>query len=369
MFSSISKAWDEVSGEGQTNGNSVKFSDSERESLSRKKGHYIHYDRSKNPLDRIKKPEGRRGSPRILQTTKESKQNSLWGSALKNLSKVFKKEDGELGDMKDYMNGMIKVPKERQRSIRPQQIDKPNTEYLETNLINSRRRKRTDTIGSKFDSPGSSFNEKFKRRRHHDISETPKYEKYSKFEINVPKYTYQDKDNERHNLRNILNYSNSLEKEKINNNIVHEDSYRFHKYGSNDLSTGPKKIKFSKLTALDLPSSPILYNNERTTPVVEGQITTTNHHENSIVDTSKIDELCKKVEQLENTVESLRDELRQANERSVQLENTEQSNDHTILKGIDDSESLDHFKFEDDQEIARPLSPVKVDLDRFKFIR
>ncbi len=363
MFSSISKAWNEVSDEsGGDKESSVKFSQSTRDS-PRRNGHYIHYDKSKNPLDRIRKTEGKKGSPRILKPSNDNKQNSVWGSALKNLSKVFKKDDGELGSMKEYMNGMIKVPKERKELVRSKRGDTLSIGDLDKDNVNereSRRRRRTDTISSRVESIGNSFN-RYKKRRNGDPTEVPKYGSYSKFEIDVPKYQYQKETN-----NGYENYSTAVDTRYHSN----ETSWKAHT--PTDSKPASQGLTFSKITAHDLPSSPIYHNTQSSLSKEHSKksnLSLENNVDKSYIDSSRIEQLCKKVEQLENTVEGLRDELRQANEKSLQLEKSINSNDHSILKDLDKTDDMPHFKFEDDNNISRPLSPVKVDLDRFKFIR
>jgi len=400
MFSSISKAWNEVSDEGNSK---VKFSESNHDPSKKGNGHYIHYDKSKNPLDRLKKPDTRKGSPRILKPRTENKQNSLLGSALKNLTKVFKKDDGELGEMKSYINGMIKKPEDNKsalsRSGRSKTANMADFERLGIEGRSSRRRRRTDTISSKFDNIGKSVNSDRYKKRHYDTGiDPPKYvSKYDskRYDIDIPKYEnnihdagpkyerknydvdfdipkYESKqsykkinDVPKYDSNNVPKYPTSLEKEGSLSNR----SWRIEKHDSKTPNSGSKNIQFKKLTALDLPSSPIFYKDspskietKRANETIDSQV------DRSVLDSSRIEELCKKVEQLESTVDGLKDELRLANEKSIQIERSVQSNE-SVTKSNDQSDGLEHFKFGDDRDISRPLSPVKVDLDRFKFIR
>lgn len=381
MFDSISKAWNEVSGEGEVGG--VKFADSAKKG-SKKTDYYIHYDKPKlNPLERVRKAEGnRKGSPRILKPANEGRVNSVLGSALKNLTKVFKRDDGELGDMKEYMNGMIKASNDRQGLNRRSRSSTLNLEELDsqgTGERSSRRRRRTDTISSKLESLSNSFSTDRKRRR--------RYETEVKYQASLPpKYNYstgKDLDD----IEKIYTSKHDLDKEFKHNTYNLDDDFKYDFQSSTSLnrktdnkvidaswkkkdsplgtSSEKKGIQFKKLTALDLPSSPTLFeSNKAEDKKVD---ITLDSNAGKAVDSSRIEELYKKVELLENTVEGLRDELRQANEKSIQMEKSIRSNE-SILKD-ESMEDIEQFKFEKDIDLSRPLSPVKVDLDRFKFIR
>lgn len=327
MFSSITKAWNEVAEETDTD-TSVRFTPVSRRPQSSK--HYIQHDRaSKNPLDRLKRdPAIRRGSPRVLKPSNENKKNlGIWNT-LGKIGKVFKGEDSELKGMKNYMDGMI--------TKRPRFDEgRPNG-----------ARDRSASL-ERVQSRVESVNERAERFARENASpEKP-----------------QAKPHQQPHMKRI--YLKDLsEAESSRDSIVdkiHRRSLRAHTVDSSLRSA-----------ARNMPSSPL-----ESRPVAS-----------TAGPNDSVKELTRKVAHLEDTLESLVAELRQSNERSRQLEESirgqqeflkQEHSNHTILRSedmdklpapmtivTDPAEEAVEDEFE---EVSRSLSPVKLDLRRFKFVK
>jgi hypothetical protein len=328
MFRSISKAWSEVADESMQD-HSVRFSPSSRQPAQHEK-HYIHYDKpSKNPLDRVRRNGEfiRRGSPRVLKPSNENKKNSgIWGT-LGKIGKAFKGENTELNSMKSYMDGMI--------TKRPQ---------------SGTTSRRLDSIRSR----AESINDRAERFARENASpERPSREQLRYQETKRPQ------------MRRI--YLKDLSEAESSRDSISEKVQR-RPLRSSAIDTP------SVLPHHDVPSSPYTHKND------------------SARDSSEVRELSKKVSILENTLESLIVELRNTNERSQQLENSlrlqteflkSELSNHTILKSEDmdrlpepkpeakQETALEGTKDESEdefEEVNKSLSPVKLDLKRFKFI-
>ncbi|CDR41940.1 CYFA0S08e01816g1_1 [Cyberlindnera fabianii] len=425
MFNSISRAWNETADEGEADSSadhSVRFSPSTRGSdLRRRAGHYIHYDKPssvvKNPLERLRRGSERtsirRGSPRILKPVsdgraqkmrntenKSSSGGGLWG-ALGKLGKVFKTDDSELGTMKQYMNGMIDgapengtrrgvkrpvdLAKSRLDSIK-QRADEVNQRAARFTLDNEspekKRVKVTEPVKRPaemrrihlkdlrdLDSSRDNLSERVHRRRVHTISSNP--------------------DTTATSTATPL-HSSLARAASLNAAVTSTKTYNIH----------------------DIPSSPM-----REPPL--DQATPINGTVNDSVNISQstLTNLTKKLELLENTVESLKEELKASNQRSQHLETSlnevkrEQTViDNTILKS-EEMEKINVYEpqshnlvssekpsisntrsqtpqakisaspnvgkdatapnTDDDEfeEVNRSLSPIKLDLHKFKYVK
>lgn len=295
MFDSISKVWNEVAEEG--NESSVEF-----QPTSRKSSHYMHYDKPGRTLLRKQSGAARRfGSPRILKPSTEQKKNTFWGA----LGKMFTGgEDEELGNMKNYMSGMIKK--------RPRQISVTSYDNKISRTLDSGPR----TVSDELERKTLDINERAERFTAETLyPDLKKIRRLEPTDFHTSSAGYTD------HFNTVLN--------------------RKPQYSSTPKE--PKRSYTNKIVKMnELPSSPFI-------PVADNS-------------KEKIDELSAKIKYLESTVETLRDELRLTNERSMQLEQSFRQEETKQIRHDIKHETRKENEFED-------LSPVKINLDKFKLIK
>lgn len=349
MFDSIAKAWKEVAADDSLNETSVNFSPATRTQASRagKRRHGSHhgsdsgskYDYgSSHAVDRARSSSHTRHaySSKVLKPSTDNKKNQKSGTSLWNaLGKIGQTiigdgsgENKELKSMKSYMNGMIGSG------------DNPG---------------RVNDIRSRVES----------------ISER------------AQRFTREN----RSPGKNVKGYSSGGTMRRIHlKDLAEADSSadslsrrvkRAHVDFSRDRATATPKVTTtaaSRPPPIDIPSS----------PYINGE-THTDIHTSNVADRSEVEELSRKVEALENTVNSLVEELRKSNDIKRDILNSDdmrvipapvsevehRSMDSTAQEVRDKPDRApDHRESEDEfEEVNRSLSPVKLDFDKFKFVR
>ncbi|CCH42645.1 SSWI/SNF chromatin-remodeling complex subunit [Wickerhamomyces ciferrii] len=401
MFPSISKAWNEVSDES----NNVKLND--HKPSKRNTTHYIHHDKPSSLLQRVKRHERvPTGSPRILkESANDNKQNSLWGSAMKNISKVFKKED-EIQSMQNYMNDMIGKPRvttsvsssgkevdahgDIETSLSRRRRSNNVVDNIDDSISSngSRRPRRTDVIADRIEElTSSSLNRKRRRlERSMDTSgmdSTQRNSSIRSFELPT---------NFNRDLDIGSDTKNQYQNRHPTTNFVDPSWKSISQVPAQATPSSSNKIIMTKITARELPSSPFVPFKESTPKPThplnnESKIDNTIINKGStdkiLIDSSRIDELYAKVQQLETTVQGLSEELKAVKSQSTEPKESKESKEP--VEPIDHTQPSNDSSFDDtispvkpnigpkelifDNNISRPLSPVKLDLDKFKIIK
>jgi hypothetical protein len=335
MFDSIAKVWSEVAEESS---GSVNFSPSTRKPF-KKATHYIHYDKPRGTLDRMRTSSHnstRRGSPRILKPSTDQKKNTFWGTVGKILTGGGDQKDAELGNMKNYMTEMIR---KRPREMSTTSID----ERVHKDVLNLGPQPRTL---SELQKRASNINARAERFTNGVSPEHKRVKRLQTGDLETSR-SYND------SFSHLINKQTSLPQ-----------------YSSTPKESKAKKNYTNRIIKInDLPSSPFapIIQPTPTATTAEANRELSSHSHSPDDSIEKIKELNAKVDFLETTLQSLKEELRQTTERSMQLEQSFRL--HSDNSMTQSPLGVPHRDPEPEVEEERPLSPVKLDLHTFKLIR